>query len=268
MERPDWVPEGIDVGRPSASRMYDYYLGGCHNFAVDREMAERALAVMPEGPLLAQINRAFLRRAVRFCIDVGIRQFLDIGSGIPTLGNVHEVAQRAAPDARVVYMDIDPVAVAHSQAILARTERATVIQGDLRRPERILAHPEVRGLLDLSRPIALLTVAVLHFIHDRDDPVGLLTRLRDAVAPGSFLVLSHATDENRPEDAAKIVELYQNTTNPLRMRDRAEVAELFIGWDLVEPGLVWAPLWRPESPADVGEHPELAGIYAGVGYKW
>jgi SAM-dependent methyltransferase len=268
MERPDWAPEGIDFDKPSASRMYDYYLGGNHNFKADREVAERALAVMPEGPMLAQINRAFLRRAVLFCVDAGIRQFLDVGSGIPTLGNVHEVAQHAASDARVVYVDIDPVAVAHSRAILAGNDLATVIREDLRRPERILDHPDLRGLLDLNRPVALLAVAVLHFIHDSDDPAGILATLRGALAPGSVLVLSHATDENRPEDAAKIVQLYRGTANPLRMRSREEVAELFAGWDLVEPGLVWAPLWRPESAEDVGEHPERAGIHAGVGYKW
>jgi SAM-dependent methyltransferase len=267
MKRPDWAPEGIDVDRPSASRMYDYYLGGCHNFAVDREVAERAVAVMPEGPLLAQMNRAFLRRAVRFCVEAGIRQFLDIGSGIPTLGNVHEVAQQAASDVRVVYVDIDPVAVAHSQAILDGNKLATVIQEDLRRPENILDHPELRGLLDLSRPVALLTVAVLHFVQDGDDPGGILARLREGLAPGSHLVVSHATHENRPDDAAKIVELYRGTANPLRMRDRDEVARLLDGWELVEPGLTWAPLWRPESPADIGDHPELAGVHAGVGYK-
>jgi SAM-dependent methyltransferase len=267
MERPDWVPASIDVDRPSASRMYDFYLGGSHNFAVDREVAERAVAVMPEGPLLAQMNRAFLRRAVRFCVDAGIRQFLDVGSGIPTLGNVHEVAQQAAPDARVVYVDIDPVAVAHSEAILTGNKLAGVIQEDLRRPEHILAHAEVLRLLDLDRPVALLAVAVLHFIHDADDPVGTLARLRDALAPGSYLVLSHATHENRPEDAAKIEELYRGTANPLRFRDRAEVAALFDGWELVEPGLTWAPLWRPESASDIGEFPELSGIHAGVGYR-
>lgn len=267
MDRPDWAPAGIDLGRPSASRMYDFYLGGCHNFAIDRDVAEQALAIMPEGPMLAQINRAFLRRAVRFLVDAGIRQFLDIGSGIPTLGNVHEVAQQAARDARVVYVDIDPVAVAHSQAMLAGNPLATVIQEDIRRPDHILAHPELRALLDLDRPVALLTVAVLHFVQDTDDPGGILGQLRDSLAPGSFLALSHATYENRPEDAAKIEDLYRSTANPLRMRERDEVSKLFTGWDLVDPGLAWAPLWRPESPSDVGEHPELSGLHAGVGYK-
>jgi SAM-dependent methyltransferase len=267
VNRPAWAPEGIDIDTPSASRLYDYYLGGSHNFAADRVVAEQALAVMPEGPLLAQLNRAFLRRAVRFCVAAGIRQFLDIGSGIPTLGNVHEVAQQAAPDARVVYVDTDPVAVAHSRAILADNPNAAVIQEDLRHPDRIVEHAETRRMLDLDRPTALLLVAVLHFIPDRDDPVGLIGRLRQALVPGSFLVLSHATYEGRPDDAQRITELYKSTANPLTMRDRPAVTKLFEGFDLVDPGVVWAPEWRPDSPDDLGEAPERSGIHVGVGRK-
>jgi SAM-dependent methyltransferase len=266
VNRPAWAPEGIDIDTPSASRLYDYYLGGCHNFAADRVLAERVLAVMPEGPVLAQTNRAFLRRAVRYCVTAGIRQFLDIGSGIPTLGNVHEVAQRAVPDARVVYVDVDPVAVAHSRALLADNEQATAIQEDLRNPEQIVNHPETRRLLDLDRPVALLLVAVLHFIQDRDDPARLLRTLRQSLAPGSVLVLSHGTHEGRPEDAAKLAELYKSTANPLRMRDRSAVLELFDGFELIDPGLVWAPLWRPDSP-DAGDAPERSGVYVGVGHQ-
>jgi SAM-dependent methyltransferase len=243
--------------------MYDYYLGGSHNFKADREVAERALAVMPEGRQLAQINRAFLRRAVRFCADEGLRQFLDLGSGIPTLGNVHEIAQGAAADARVVYVDIDPVAVAHSRAILADNALATALRADLRKPADVLGHPDL--LLDLSRPVALLMLSVLHFVQDEDDPAGVLRYLRDALAPGSVLVMAHGTDENRPEDVAKVIELYKGTANPLRTRDHDEVVALFDGWDLVEPGVVWAPLWRPDSA--VGPHPEKAGVWVGVAYK-
>jgi SAM-dependent methyltransferase len=267
MTRPEWAPEDVDVDIPSASRMYDYYLGGCHNFAADRELAERALAVMPDGRRLAQVNRAFLRRAVRFCAEAGVDQFLDLGSGIPTLGNVHEVAQQASPGARTVYVDTDPVAVAHSQAILAGNDRATVIQHDLRRPEEILADPRLRGQLDLTRPVALLAVAVLHFVQDDADPAGVLARFRAALPSGSMLVISHGTDENRPEDAAKVVALYRGTANPLKMRSRAEVSALFDGWELVEPGLVCAPLWRPDSPEEIGEHPEAIPVYAGAAYK-
>jgi SAM-dependent methyltransferase len=267
VNRPAWAPDGIDIDTPSASRLYDYYLGGSHNFAADRVVAEQALAVMPEGPLLAQLNRAFLRRAVRFCVAAGIRQFLDIGSGIPTLGNVHEVAQQAAPEAKVVYVDTDPVAVAHSRAMLADNPNATVIQEDLRHPDRIVEHAETRRMLDLDRPTALLLVAVLHFIPDRDDPVDVIGRLRDVLVPGSFLILSHATYEGRPDDADKITELYRNTANPLTLRGRSEVTKLFDGFDLVDPGVVWAPEWRPDSPEDLGEAPERAGIHVGVGRK-
>src|SRR2546421_865213 len=170
MERPDWAPETIDIERPSAARIYDYWLGGSHNFAVDREMARQVTSLVPETPLIMQANRAFLHRAARFLVESGIRQFLDIGSGIPTLGNVHEVVQKAIPDAPVVYVDIDPVAVTHSRHILAGNERVAVIQEDLRRPDRILAHPDATRLLDLDQPVALLLLAVLHFIPDDDDP--------------------------------------------------------------------------------------------------
>src|SRR5437588_3798566 len=151
--RPDWAPETIDVEQPSAARIYDYLLGGSHNFAADREFARQAIAIMPDVPVQAHANRAFLRRAVQYLVDSGIRQFLDIGSGIPTLGNVHEVAQRAAPDARVMYVDIDPVAVAHSRVILAGNPRVGVIQADLRRPTEILYHPDVVELLDFAQPV-------------------------------------------------------------------------------------------------------------------
>src|SRR4051812_3645423 len=170
MERPAWAPRSIDITVPSVSRMYDYYLGGSHNFEVDREAARRAMEFMPGLPKVMQANRAFLRRAVRFAVGEGVTQFLDIGSGIPTFGNVHEVAQAAAPGARVVYVDHDPVAVAHSEAVLEGDEGAGVVAGDLRKPRDILASSEVGRLIDLNRPVALLLVAVLHFVEDADDP--------------------------------------------------------------------------------------------------
>jgi S-adenosyl methyltransferase len=267
MERPDWAPEGIDIERPSAARIYDYWLGGSHNFASDREVARQIVNIVPDTPLIMQANRAFLHRAVRYLVDAGIRQFLDIGSGIPTLGNVHEVAQKIAPDARVVYVDIDPVAVAHSQYILAGNELATVVQEDLRHPDRILAHPEVRGLLDFGQPIALLLLAVLHFIQDADDPAGIVTRLRDALPPGSYLALSHGTADGMSEEAKRATELFSRSTTPPATRTHAEVERLFAGFELVEPGLVWAPQWHPEHPEEVGEHPEQALNYVGVGRK-
>lgn len=267
MDRPEWAPNEIDIDSPSASRMYDYYLGGSHNFAADRQVAERALAILPDIPLLAQLNRAFLRRAVAYCVEAGARQFLDVGSGIPTLGNVHEVAQRAAPGARVMYVDIDPVAVAHSRAILAGNPQADVIQADLRRPADVLGHPRLRALLDLDQPVALLLVAVLPFVCDADDPAGILRTFHAALAPGSHLVISQTTDEGDREHFERLMGLYRGAAHPFTVRSRGEVTALFDGFDLVEPGVVWTPQWRPDAPDEAGERPERSNMYGGVGRK-
>jgi hypothetical protein len=267
MERPEWAPDGIDIERPSAARIYDYWLGGSHNFAVDREVASGVTSVVPETPLIMQANRAFLRRAVRFLVDAGVRQFLDIGAGIPTLGNVHEVAQKLAPAARVVYVDLDPVAVAHAERILAGNDRAVVIQDDLRHPGHILADPAVTRLLDSGQPIALLLLAVLHFVPDEDKPAEILASLRDALPGGSYLALAHGTADAMPARAAQSLELLQRSTTPPVTRTLAEVEQLFSGFELVEPGLVWAPQWRPEAPEDVDAHPEWSANYVGVAYK-
>jgi SAM-dependent methyltransferase len=265
MQRPDWAPDTIDIERPSVARMYDYYLGGSHNFAADRAAAQAMVAAVPEAPLMAQANRAFLRRAVHHLADAGVRQFLDIGSGIPTVGNVHEIAQRLDPQSRVVYVDVDPVAVAHSREILAGNERATVVQEDLRHPEAILAHPDVRKLLDLSQPVAVMVVAVLHFVSDDDRPAELLRTLRDALAPGSYLVLSQASDDGRSEDERAVAErVYRRTDNPLWVRSRAELTALFDGFELLDPGVVWVPQWRPDTP-ESAENAEQAVFMGGVG---
>ena len=244
--------------------MYDYYLGGSHNFAVDRAAAQQVIALAPDAPLMAQANRAFLRRAVRYLVARGIRQFLDIGSGIPTVGNVHEIAQRADPGCRVVYVDVDPVAVAHSREILAGDPRTAVVREDLRDPAAILAHPEVTKLLDFSQPVAVMVLAVLHFVPDEDRPAALLATLRDALAPGSYLVLSQATAEGREEQRAGAEAAYRRTDKSLNARSRAEVAALFDGFTLVEPGVVWVPQWRPESP-DAADDAERAVFIGGVG---
>ncbi|SNX65514.1 S-adenosyl methyltransferase [Streptomyces sp. TLI_55] len=270
MERPAWAPRSIDISVPSVSRIYDYYLGGSHNFEVDREAARKAMEFMPGLPKIMQANRAFMRRAVRFAAEQGISQFLDVGSGIPTFGNVHEVAQAARPDAHVVYVDHDPVAVAHSQAVLAGNERAGVVAADLRKPQEILASPEVQQLIDLNRPVALLLVAILHFVEDEDDPYGAVAELRDALAPGSLLVLTHASYEGIPlpaERAGGAVDVYKDIRNPLIMRSREQIARFFEGYDMVEPGLVPMPHWRPETetwdPDD--EDPWAFSGFAGVG---
>lgn len=191
------------TAKPNAARMYDYYLGGANNFGVDREAAERIFEACPDARLFALTNRAFLRRAVRFLTEQGIDQFLDVGSGIPTVGNVHEVAQKANPNARVVYVDIDPVAVSYSQELLEGNANASAIRADARHPKLILAHPEVRRLLDLSRPLGVLLVAVLHFIPDDGEAYATVKTLRGEVAPGSYIAISHATHESMPLEAVK-----------------------------------------------------------------
>ncbi|WP_309055348.1 SAM-dependent methyltransferase, partial [Streptomyces sp.] len=230
MERPAWAPPGIDISVPSVSRMYDFYLGGSHNFEVDREAARKAMEFMPGLPKIMQANRAFMRRAVRHAVDNGVTQFLDIGSGIPTFGNVHEVAQAAHPGAHVVYVDHDPVAVAHSRAVLEGDERAAVVAADLRKPADILNSPEVERLLDLDRPVALLLVAVLHFLEDEDRPREAVAELIDALAPGSLVVLTHASYEGIPlteEQASGTVGVYRNIRNPLVMRSGPEITRFF-----------------------------------------
>ncbi|MFC8919926.1 SAM-dependent methyltransferase [Streptomyces sp. NPDC047821] len=269
MERPAWAPPSIDISVPSVSRIYDYYLGGSHNFEVDREAARKAMEFMPGLPKIMQANRAFMRRAVRYAVGEGITQFLDIGSGIPTFGNVHEIAQAASPGARVLYVDHDPVAVAHSAAVLEGNDNAGVVAADLRKPQDILTAPETGALLDLDRPVALLLVAVLHFVQDSDDPQRALAELRDALAPGSLLVLTHASYEGIPlpqERAGGAVKVYNEIRNPLIMRTREEVTRFFDGFEMVEPGLVQMPHWRPETPLDQ-EDPYAFSGFAGVGRK-
>ncbi|MFD9334347.1 SAM-dependent methyltransferase [Streptomyces sp. NPDC060028] len=275
MERPAWAPPGIDISVPSVSRIYDYYLGGSHNFEVDRQAARRAMEFMPGLPKIMQANRAFMRRAVRHAVAEGVTQFLDIGSGIPTFGNVHAIAQAASPEARVVYVDHDPVAVAHSQAVLAGEDRTAVVAADLRKPRDILGAPEVARLLDFDRPVALLLVAVLHFLEDADDPYALVAELRDALAPGSMLVLTHASYEGIPlsEDVAGgAVGVYRDIRNPLVMRSGEEISRFFDGFELLEPGVVAMPNWRPDGPeeprvADVQEDPYAFSGFAGAGRK-
>jgi S-adenosyl methyltransferase len=266
MDRPTWAPPDVDIDRPSASRIYDYMLGGSYNFAADREVAEKAIAAMPELPTLLRANRAFLGRAVRWlAADARVTQFLDLGSGIPTVGNVHDIAGHINAAARVVYVDIDPIAVAHSLAILADNPKATAIQADLRDPDAILADPAVTATLDLNRPVAVLIVATLHFLPDSDHPANILLRLREALPPESYVAISHATEDDRAlagqHDAQ---EVYAQSDNPVVMRTYGEIAALLDGWDIVPPGIVRCPLWHPdpgdEPGPDAYEFPGYAAV--------
>ncbi|MER5782735.1 SAM-dependent methyltransferase [Streptomyces mobaraensis] len=262
MERPCRAPSGIDLSVPSVSRIYDYYLGGSHNFEVDREAGRRAIEAFPDMPKIMQANRAFMRRAVRHAVERGVTRFLDVGSGIPTFGGVHETAQAADPEARVVYVDHDPVAVAHSRTVLEGNDRAGVVAADLRSPEAILRSPEVTRLLTPGRPVALLLVAVLHFVPDEDDPWAAVARLRDALPPGSLLILTHAATEGgpmKPEEGEKVESVYRTIGSPLCTRSRRDVARFFEGFTLVEPGLVPMPTWRPEPREDPDAEPEARG---------
>jgi hypothetical protein len=260
------VPQ-VDVSRPQAARVYDYYLGGKNHFAADRELANKVLAVMPSVRVAARENRAFLGRAVRFLAgEAGIRQFLDIGTGLPTSGSVHEIAQAVAPSARVVYADNDPLVLAHARALLTSSPegRTAYIHADLRDPESILASSTVREVLDFSQPIALILVAILHFIPDEAGPAQILATLLEALPAGSYLVATHGTTEDSsPEERARVEAAYASGGIAGQVRDSGEFARLaFSGLDLVPPGVVLVSEWRPDTP---GPHPTPAevSVYGG-----
>jgi S-adenosyl methyltransferase len=263
----DWIPDSIDVGRPSTARMYDYVLGGGHNLEADRILVDKMLAVQPEIRRFAIMNRSFLRRAVLFMIDNGIRQFLDLGSGIPTVGNVHEIAQAVAPESRVVYVDIEPVAVAHSQLILEGNQNAVMVQADITEPDMVLFDPNTRRMLDFSKPIGLLAVTIGHHVGNDRDPVGVFGRYRDAVVPGSYLAITHSTSDfavNRNEETTEMV---RREHINITLRSRAEILELFKGFELVSPGLVTTSQWHPDRADEAATDPCEDGMYAGVGKK-
>jgi SAM-dependent methyltransferase len=267
MEWPDWAPPGVDTERPSVARMWDYLLGGAHNFAIDRQVAEQAIKIKPDIPELVRQARAFMHRAIEFLTSMGVDQFLDIGSGLPTRGNVHEKAQQLNPAAKVVYVDHDPVAIAHGRAILKDNDRVAAIVGDLRDPKAILANPTLRSLIDFDRPVGLLLVGVLHFVFDEYDPKGIVAILRDVLAPGSYLTLQHATTDQQPASTIELVRFINaNSPEPMHWRTRDEISEFFDGFTLVDPGIVFEPQWRTE-PSDDGPQVERSTAYAAVGRK-
>jgi hypothetical protein len=250
--------------------MYDYYLGGKNNFAADREVADKVMAGMPGARTGPRENRAFLGRAVRYLAqEAGIRQFLDIGTGLPTTGSVHEVAQSVAPESRVVYVDNDPLVLAHARALLTSSPegKTAYIQADLLDPDAILSSPVVRSVLDFTKPVALLLVAVLHFIEDEHQPADLVATLLDALPPGSYLAASHVTGEFRPETVAAGVRAYHGGGVPMRPRDGDVFAEIaFKGLDLVPPGVVLVSEWRRSASGPVAP-PSEVGCYGGVARK-
>jgi S-adenosyl methyltransferase len=259
------APSGIDPSVATAARMYDYYLGGHENFAADRIAALKVIEAAPEAPILAKENRKFLGRAIRYLAgQAGIEQFLDLGTGLPTRGNVHEVAQQVNPRARVIYVDNDPMVLAHSRALKTSAGTA-VIQADMRNPDAILNHTDTQRLIDFSQPLAILFVAVLHFITDADHPQAIVARFLDAAAPGSHLVLSHVTTDPSPETAAKVKSVYASTTNQAAPRPRADILGFLDGLDLVEPGLVPVSQWRPDQP--VHDDPAKGWILGGLARK-
>ena len=257
--------EQIDTSRPHPARMYDYYLGGRDNYEIDRDAAEQAMANAPRLRDSARANRAFLLRAVRVLVrDHGVRQILDLGTGIPTSPNTHEVAQAIAPGTPVAYVDNDPIVGVHTSARLAGAGRTTFVLADIRQPEEVLAHPEIRAAIDFDRPVAVLLVAVLQFLTDQEDPWRVVATLRDALPSGSFLVLSHVTYETLVDDPSEVVRIYRSATASLHMRSKADISRYFEGFELLDPGLVTVAEWRPDT--DVTDHRRF-GVYCGVARK-
>ncbi|RJL31720.1 SAM-dependent methyltransferase [Bailinhaonella thermotolerans] len=253
----------IDPDVPSPARMYDYFLGGKDNFAADRAAGDRVIAAAPEVLAAVKDNRAFLRRAVTHLAgDLGIRYFLDLGAGLPTQGNVHEIARAAQPDSHVVYVDNDPIVLSHGRALLAGDAHTRVIQGDVRDPAAILADPSVAAMFELGEPVAVLFVAVLHFVSDEEDPMGVLDTFRAAMPPGSHLVITHASPGGNPGGAAAAAEAWRRSTANMHLRSPAEIAAFFKGFELLDPGLVPAQRWRADAPPPTGQGVFLAGVGA------
>jgi hypothetical protein len=266
----NWVPTSVNLEKPSAARIYDYLLGGNHNFAVDREFAAHLIEVEPKARKVAVNNRSFMRRVVLYMMEQGIRQFLDLGSGIPTVGNVHEIAQEADPGSRVVYVDMEHVAVAHSRLLLTGNERAAMVHADVTMPGIVLADEQTRRILDFDRPIGLLAITIGHYILDDQDPYGVFETYRAALAPGSYLAITHFTDDFAVYDGERLLGEINQSQNTLCTRTREEVLRLFGDFELVPPGLVTTSQWRPDG-ADLGEAggriAEEDGLYAGVARK-
>ncbi|MEV4640655.1 SAM-dependent methyltransferase [Actinoplanes sp. NPDC049548] len=262
------MAEPLDTGRAHPARVYDYLLGGKDNFAADRAAAQQGLQVNPDAATAPLQNRAFLRRAVHhLAAEAGIRQFLDIGTGLPTSPNVHEVAQAVDPSARIVYVDNDPIVLTHARALLEGTSRGRTayVDADLRDVDQILGAPELGETLDLGRPVAVLLLAILHFLDDEADPYAIVSKLMGALPSGSYLVVSHITADYDPVSWARFTEIMRRQGITTRLRDRAEVARFFAGLEPVEPGVVPILRWRPDADEQLGD--AQAALYGGVARK-
>lgn len=267
MSQADWVPADVDLSTPNAARMYDYYLGGAHNFAVDRALADKVLQQVPAARPLALAARAWLKRAVKILTDeYGVDQFLDLGSGMPSVGSTHEVAQQFNPAARVVYVDHEAVAIAHSELMTAALPGVGVVGADFTDPELVLNHEVTQEILDLNRPIAVIFSCSLHLVPDNKHPAEVVATYRDATTSGSYLAVTHGTQDGRP-DFQQIVDLYKaSASSQFVTRPRAEIEQFFAGFDLIDPGLVHMTEWRPDTPYEPAEAAG-DGCYAGVGRK-
>ncbi|WP_405387935.1 SAM-dependent methyltransferase [Streptomyces sp. NBC_01102] len=270
MSRPgnDAAALHIDTSKPHPARMYDWFLGGKDNYPVDEAMGRQMLAVEPGVPVMAKVNRAFMHRATRWLAGRGIRQFLDIGTGIPTEPNLHQVAQRAEPTTRVVYCDNDPIVLAHAEALLSGTPEGAIdyVQADARDVDAILEHAS--NTLDFGKPVALSLISLLHFVSDEDGAYELVDRLTGVLAPGSHVVISHLTADFHPEEARKVDEMYRRNTLTLAPRNRAQFAAFFEGLDVVEPGIVAAEAWHPELGDPIpGQEDIISAGYVAVGRK-
>jgi hypothetical protein len=268
----DHAPIDLRTDRPHPARVYDYLLGGKDNFEADRAAAAEGIKANPNSRIPPRENRAFLRRAVRFLAsEAGIRQFLDIGTGIPTSPNVHEVAQAVAPESRIVYVDNDPIVLAHARALLTSNPQGATdyIDADLREVDKILESAQLRKTLDFRQPVGLLLIAIMHFVGDDDDPYGIARRLLDALPSGSYLALSHLTGDFDPKAWAGVAAVYRKSGVIMQVRAKSEIERFFTGLDLVKPGLVSLPHWRPDPGAEDAEQPTDAqvSVYGGVARK-
>jgi hypothetical protein len=254
----------VDTGIASVARVYDYMLGGKDNFAADRQLGDQLIKAFSVGPWIARQNRAFLGRAVTYCAERGITQFLDIGSGLPTMENVHQVARRVHPEAAVVYVDNDATALTHANALLATSEGVVAMYGDVREPAKILADVREQGLLDLTKPFVVLLAAIFHFITDDEDPLGITRTFRDAMPPGSYLVLTTAHHDAQPEESARASKMYDRASSPMVTRSKRDIAAFFEGFELIDPGLACTCEWRTTEPP---EYDDPSDLYGGVGLK-